>query len=113
MQGVDVVYKYEWVSKRYKDTSWSVFSAPVVWAIFGKDGENGEDGQDGKGIEFIFKLTTTNTTPQRPTSVNTVDYVPSGWTDNMSGVDAVNKYEWASVRTKSGDTWSEFGYPAL
>ena len=31
----------------------------------------------------------------------------------MSGVDAVNKYEWACVRTKSGDTWSEFSYPAL
>ena len=113
MQGVDVVYKYEWASKRYKDTSWSVFSAPVVWAIFGKDGENGENGQDGKSIEFIFKLTTTNTPPQRPTSVNTVDYVPSGWTDDMSGVDAINKYEWACVRTKSGDTWSEFSYPAL
>lgn len=113
MQGVDVVYKYEWASKRYKDTSWSVFSTPVVWAIFGKDGENGKNGQDGKGIEFIFKLTTTNTAPQRPTSVNTVDYVPSGWTDDMSGVDAINKYEWACVRTKSGDTWSEFSYPAL
>lgn len=196
MQGVDVVYKYEWASKRYKDTSWSVFSTPVVWAIFGKDGENGENGQDGKSIEFIFKrllpgddipatppasaqiddyvpngwtdnqqgvtstytreitsrrtmsrngvwseyslpalwatysfdgadgadgksiefifkLTTRNTPPQRPTSVNTVDYVPLGWTDNMGGVDALNKYEWTCVRTKSGDTWSEFSYPAL
>lgn len=114
MTGVDIINKYEWVSKRYKTgTTWQSFSEPVVWAIYGKDGEDGVNGQDGKSIEFIFKLTTTNTRPSVPTSVDTPDYVPVGWTDNMSGVDSINKYEWASVRTKSGEVWGNFSLPAL
>jgi hypothetical protein len=35
--GVDVVYKYEWVSLRKKHNgTWSAFSGPVLWSAYGR-----------------------------------------------------------------------------
>lgn len=77
-------------------------------------GKNGEKGADGTDIEFIY-LRNTGSTPSKPTSVNTDDYVPSGWTDEPHGITETYKYEWVCVRTKpSGtDTWSAFSTPVI
>ena len=111
MSGVDSVFIYEWVSKRTKNEAgvWSNFSTPALWAKYsasgsGDQGIPGENGKDGKDYEFIFTRTKTLDHLETPPSENTDGYVPPGWTNDMSGVDALNKYEWACVRTKSGDT---------
>lgn len=77
-------------------------------------------GKDGKGIEYVFKLK--NTAPSNPTpsdyATNTEyqrtdkEYIPSGWTDDPTGVDAVNLYEWVSKRVSVNGHWGAFSDPA-
>ena len=77
-------------------------------------------GKDGKGIEYIFKLQ--NTAPSNPTpsdyatnaEYQRTDYVPTtlGWTDDPTGVDAVNQYEWVSKRVSTNGHWGPFSAPA-
>ena len=77
-------------------------------------------GKDGKGIEYIFKLQ--NSAPSNPTpsgyatdpDYQRTDYVPTtlGWTDDPSGVDAVNQYEWVSKRVSTNGRWGAFSEPA-
>ena len=77
-------------------------------------------GKDGKGIEYIFKLQ--NSAPSNPTpsgyATNTEyqrtdkEYIPSGWTDDPTGVDAVNQYEWVSKRVSTNGHWGAFSEPA-
>ncbi len=77
-------------------------------------------GKDGKGIEYIFKLQ--NSAPSNPTpsgyATNTEyqrtdkEYIPSGWTDDPTGVDAVNQYEWVSKRVSTNGHWGAFSDPA-
>lgn len=77
-------------------------------------------GKDGKGIEYIFKLQ--NSAPSNPTpsdyATNTEyqrtdkEYIPSGWTDDPTGVDAVNLYEWVSKRVSVNGHWGAFSDPA-
>lgn len=79
-------------------------------------------GKDGKGIEYIFKRTTDSTPPKNPTpsdwSTNAEylrtdkEYIPSGWTDDPTGVDAVNLYEWVSKRVSTNGHWGAFSDPA-
>jgi hypothetical protein len=79
-------------------------------------------GKDGKGIEYIFKRTVDSTPPSNPTpsdwSTNAEylrtdkEYVPSGWTDDPTGVDAVNLYEWVSKRVSVNGHWGAFSEPA-
>lgn len=86
-----------------------LWSTPV--RISGTNGKNGEDGTD---IEFIYKRNTGDT-PSKPTSVNTDDYVPDGWTDSPSGITETYKYEWVCVRTKpkGASSWSEYSTPVI
>lgn len=77
-------------------------------------------GKDGKGIEYIFKLQ--NSAPSNPTpsdyatnaEYQRTDYVPTtlGWTDDPTGVDAVNLYEWVSKRVSTNGHWGAFSEPA-
>lgn len=77
-------------------------------------------GKDGKGIEYIFKLQ--NSAPSNPTpsgyATNTEyqrtdkEYIPSGWTDDPTGVDAVNQYEWVCKRVSTNGHWGAFSDPA-
>lgn len=79
-------------------------------------------GKDGKGIEYIFKRTTNSTPPSNPTpsdwSTNAEylrtdkEYIPTGWTDDPTGVDAVNLYEWVSKRVSVNGHWGAFSEPA-
>lgn len=77
-------------------------------------------GKDGKGIEYIFKLQ--DTAPSNPTPDNYAtnteyqrtdkEFVPSGWTDDPTGVDAVNQYEWVCKRVSTNGHWGAFSEPA-
>ena len=77
-------------------------------------------GKDGKGIEYIFKLQ--NSAPSNPTPSDYAtnaeyqrtdkEFVPSGWTDDPTGVDAVNQYEWVSKRVSTNGHWGPFSAPA-
>ena len=77
----------------------------------------GGDGEDGEGIEFIFRRTTDDTAPATPTTTSTQDetdgHVPADWTDNPTGIDPDNPYEWASVRSGSTGDWGKFTAPFL
>lgn len=77
-------------------------------------------GKDGKGIEYIFKLQ--NTAPSNPTPSGYAtdtdyqrtdqEYIPYGWTDDPTGVDAVNQYEWVCKRVSTNGHWGAFSEPA-
>lgn len=77
-------------------------------------------GKDGKGIEYIFKLQ--NSAPSNPTPSDYAtnaeyqrtdqEFVPDGWTDDPTGVDAVNQYEWVSKRVSTNGHWGPFSEPA-
>ena len=110
--GVDVTSDDKMVTFALYDSNNNILdkeSVPVV--AFGKD---------GKGIEYIFKLQ--NPTPSNPTpddyatnaEYQRTDYVPTtlGWTDDPTGVDAVNQYEWVSKRVSTNGHWGAFSEPA-
>ena len=67
-------------------------------------------GQDGWGYEYIYKLTAKDTDDHKvpTTSENRDDYVPSGWTDNPSGVSESFPYEWMCYRIKKDRTWGKW-----
>lgn len=79
-------------------------------------------GKDGKGIEYIFKRTTDSTPPNNPTPNDWAtnaeyqrtdkEYIPTGWSDDPTGVDAVNLYEWVSKRVSTNGHWGAFSEPA-
>jgi hypothetical protein len=86
----------------------------------------GTKGEDGAGVEYVYKLTSTEDNPGSPANPQdrTVDdYVPSGWTDNPSGVSLANPFEWVSERKSSattgagsftgGHTWGDFSAPRI
>lgn len=77
----------------------------TYWAIVAQ-------GADGTDIEFIY-LRNTGSTPSKPTSVNTDDYVPTGWTDEPSGVSADYPFEWVSIRHKTNGKWGSFSEPTI
>jgi hypothetical protein len=110
-QGVTSTYQYEFASKREKvNGTWGAFSIPAAWAKWSFDGG---DGIDGKSIEFIFKSSSSIIPPETPSSVNTDDFVPSGWTDDQSGVNSTYPYEFVSKREKVNGAWGIFSSPAL
>ena len=111
-QGVDATNRFEWVSQRTRDSAgtWSNFSAPAQWAVY-------IPGRDGPGVEFVFRTTTTDTAPTLVQLASNLmqlpDQQPTGWSDDPQGVDATNRFEWVSRRTRdSAGTWSNFSDPA-
>lgn len=72
-----------------------------------------QSGQDGNDHEYIYRRTSSQTKPSTPYTTQQDDYVPSGWTDDPTGVDAANMYEWQCKRTKVDGVWSAFTPAAL
>lgn len=107
--GVSESNQYGWMCVRTKtDDLWSDWNGPTVWSKWGAN------GKDGDGVEYIYKRTTTNLSPDRPTEVSQEDdFVPEGWTDDPTGVNENNMYEWVCVRKYKEGIWSEFSNPAL
>lgn len=110
-QGITEIYKYEWVCVRTKPSgtgTWSAFSTPVIWAKWG------DKGTDGDGTEYVFKRTEVETAPDAILVSSTMDgFVPTGWTDEPSGVSADYPFEWVSVRHKTNGKWGAFSKPTL
>ena len=112
--GVDEDHKYEWMCQRIKGvgaTQWGDWSAVFVWSAYG------DTGMDGDGVEYVFKRTTNATRPTTPSSTNGStnsqgEFIPSGWTDNPSGVSKTYPNEWVSVRKKISGQWGTFSTPA-
>lgn len=107
--GVSESNQYEWMCVRTKtDDLWSDWNGPTVWSKWGAN------GKDGDGVEYIYKRTTTNLSPDRPTEVSQEDdFVPEGWTNDPTGVNENNMYEWVCVRKYKEGIWGEFSNPAL
>ena len=107
--GVSESNQYEWMCVRTKtDDLWSDWNGPTVWSKWGAN------GKDGDGVEYVYKRTTTNLSPDRPTEVSQEDdFVPEGWTGDPTGVNENNMYEWVCVRKYKEGIWSEFSNPAL
>ena len=86
-------------------------------------GGNGKDGEDGDSIEFIYKhfiaeqvFVQNNNNPAYWAASQTDDYTgPSGyqWTDNPTGVDASNMYEYVATRERNNGTWGKFSTPVI
>lgn len=81
--------------------------------ITGKDGEAGTDITDK---EQIYKTAGEGENVSKPNNdPNTDDYIPSGWTDNPTGVSTTVPCEWTCVRTKNTGTnkWNDWTEPVL
>ena len=76
-------------------------------------GAKGSKGVDGTSVEYIYKLSTTESVPATPSTSQYDDYVPTGWSDDPQGVTSTNKFEYVSSRTKSNGVWSAFSTPSL
>ena len=71
-------------------------------------------GEDGMTEEKVFKRTKANIKPEAPSqNSQTDDFVPTGWTDDPTGVDAEYPYEWVSIRKKESGTWGNFQTPTI
>lgn len=109
--GITATYQYEWVCVRNKPSgsgTWSAFSTPVIWAKWG------DKGTDGDGMEYIFQRTEVETAPSTPLTFSpNAGFVPSGWTDEPSGVSADYPFEWVSMRKKTNGIWGGFSEPTL
>ena len=78
----------------------------LVWSLYAWKKWKGEDGF---GYEYIYKRTSSSTVPVTPTATSQDDgYVPTGWTDDPTGVDASNMYEWVCYRKKTNGIWGSF-----
>lgn len=72
-------------------------------------------GADGDEFEFIFQRTLAEQAPTlaEGSGRENDDYVPSGWTDDPSGVSAEWPFEWFAMRKKEDGVWGYFSSPSL
>lgn len=66
------------------------------------------EGNDGWGYEYIYQVNNTGVAPQLPNSENIDGAIPTGWTDNPSGISESNRYEYMCHRVKKDGKWSEW-----
>ena len=126
--GIDQTHRCEFMSFRVKaNGTWSAFSAPVPWAIWGRD------GIDGDGVEYIFYGSETEVNFNSPndyinprtwsgdTYYQLDEYIRerSGWTDNPPTMTAPGSLIYVSIRKKKvpeGGTdaiWGLYSFPVV
>ena len=72
------------------------------------------DGIDGEVREYVYMRMTEEVKPDVPPNDPDVDdYVPDGFTDDPSGVDATNKFEWEFLRKGMPGEWGGWNGGAL
>ena len=125
-QGISPDFKCEWacyrdIAKDDPDNKWGDWQGPALWARWG------ENGADGDGVQYIYcNLSATLAEIPSPNQIGTdsdqfqeigeyegVEYIPTGWTDNPSGVNDANPVEWVSQRKRKDGKWGEFSEPAV
>jgi len=115
-----------WMAQRTVDNLNSYGSWQGPWRISGPGGSNGEDGNS---IDWIYCLSTSEdlsqlashpdtwSISQNDTHPNVVSNpatkITDRWTDNPQGITSQYKYEWASFRIKTNDSWGKFSVPVL
>lgn len=118
--GVTSSEKYEYVAVREKpagkNQSWGAYHV-ALWSKWG------EKGMDGDGYEYIYKHFSSEQTwganDNNPNNwaanQNREYYGPTNytWSDDPTGVDSTNKYEYVSVRQRVDGTWQKFSTPVL
>lgn len=113
--GDEVTYLVDenYSSYRYIHTSPSSGHLPTevgYWAVIAQ----GQRGKDGKGVEYIYKRMDFEILPATPTSQNTNGHVPSGWTDNPSGVTHEYPFEYVCTRKQDDNgVWGNWSKPKL
>lgn len=110
-QGVDNTYMYEYISQRSKTNDvWSAYSTPVIWSKWG------EKGMDGDGVQYIYKLFSTELTsqqcidniPNKPDTMTNNEWIPSGWSDNPLSPTSSNPFCYCSIIKRINGTWGNF-----
>lgn len=119
---------FEWIAVAKSDNgTWRSYSTPVLWSKYGFD------GKDGDTIEYIYKLTSANTTPtlsapysgrigeNGTTTYSNVgvsdsiyqndDFIPSDWHDNPQSLTVDYPVQWVSVRKQNNGVWEVFSTP--
>lgn len=101
--------KYVWMSyvQTAKDGFIGAWEKPIRIT-----GEDGQPGTDGTSLEFIYKLSN-ETSESTPSSENTDNFIPSGWTNNPTGISELYIYEYISTRSKVNNVWGAFSVPAI
>ena len=117
--GTDVLT--EFVSVRIKDAgkdSWSNWSKPALWSVYG------QDGKDGSGIEYIFTannysnfaetadMSASGEDESFPSSYE-IDGITYYWQDNNIQPTEDVQLVWCSKRKKKNGIWGEFERPVL
>ena len=131
--GVDKDFPQEWIAvAKSEDGTWGGYSTPALWSHYGID------GKDGDTIEYIYKLTSSNTnsvTIPYPylyekngitysTEITGEDYqkddfIPQGWSDNPLSLTTLQNRQWVSIRRGEWDdsqnkiVWGEFSTPTI
>lgn len=110
-----------WMASRWNSSSTVGGSWSGAWLITGPEGDA---GADGISYEYVYTRTTRegnweSVGIQDPNydsasySFQEDDFVPTGWTDNPSGVDSTYRFEWVAIRYKDGGVWSLFSTPTI
>lgn len=96
------------------------------------------NGEDGDMVEYIYYLNNEETAPKNPTPKNSTlyqnnDWLPNQepdnyiledgltlsptyadkWTDNPTGINETNRYEYVAIRKKSKNVWGPFSDPVI
>ena len=98
-----------WCGRKGSNLSWGQWAPVRVWTRF---------GEDGRGVEFIFRATSTDAAPARPTYSGTAaeqrdEYRPSGWSDDPISPTPAARWVWYCIRRGRSGEWGEFSAPAI
>lgn len=69
---------------------------------------SGPKGEDGESIEFKYKRTNDSSVPALPDEITINE-----WTDDPTGIDIKNRYEWIISRRVKGDYFGDWSTPSL
>lgn len=103
-QGTTTSLGYEWESERT--------GSPGAWSDFSRPGLI--DQIPNYTTQYFYRRTNVYERPDTPTGGSSNDnFVPTDWTTDPVGVDAVTRYEWETSRTGYSNNWGGFSQPRI